>query len=159
MTPADNYNACGYCCDWMPCGKILRQCIKIGYSSAQCNKIGYSSAECIEIGYSSAQCIKIGHSSVQGNKIRNRVFSALCDNFRHCDFFRIFFLSNFWPTRARRWIIILPSRNFYGCGYWYDLMQCEKILCQCIKTRYGWNVLGLFIVRWSNKVRYSGLMY
>ena len=40
------------------------------------------SAQCIKIGYSSAQCIKIGYSSAQCIKILNRVFSALCDNFR-----------------------------------------------------------------------------
>ena len=55
----------------------------IGYSSAQCFKIGYCPVQCIKIGYSSAQCIKIGYSSAQCIKIWNRVFSALCDSFRH----------------------------------------------------------------------------
>ena len=32
-TARTNYDACGYCCNWMPCEKILWQCIKIGYSS------------------------------------------------------------------------------------------------------------------------------
>ena len=64
MTPAVNFYACGYCFDLMQCEKLLRQCIKIGYSSAQCIKIGYSSVQCIKIGYSSAQRIKIGYNFV-----------------------------------------------------------------------------------------------
>ena len=32
MTPADTYNACGYCFDLLQCEDILRQCIKMGYN-------------------------------------------------------------------------------------------------------------------------------
>ena len=91
MSPADIYNACGYCSDWMPCEKILWQCIEVGYNSAQWIRLGYSSAQCIKIRYSLVQCIRIGYSSVQCIKIWNRVFSALCDTFRHSKFFRFFF--------------------------------------------------------------------
>ena len=86
------------------CNKIgysSAQCINIRYNSAQCNKIGYSSAQYIKIGYSSVQCIKIGYSSVQCIKIWNRVFSALCDNFR-------IVFSNFSGTCAR------PGELFRG---------------------------------------------
>ena len=33
MTPAVNFYACGYCFELMQYEKIIRQCIKIGFSS------------------------------------------------------------------------------------------------------------------------------
>ena len=84
------------------------QCIKIGYSSAQCINIGYNSAQCIKIGYSSVQCFKVGFSSVQCIKIWNRVFLALCDNFRF--FFRIYV--HLCPPG----IINLPPDKFYAAA-------------------------------------------
>ena len=69
ILPPHNFCACGYCFDLKQCENILRQCIKVGYSSAQCIKVGYSSAQCIKMGYSWAQCSKIGYSSAQCIKI------------------------------------------------------------------------------------------
>ena len=43
MTPAVNFYARGFCFDKIQCEKILRQCIKIGYSWAQCIKRCYNS--------------------------------------------------------------------------------------------------------------------
>ena len=87
------------------------QCIKIGYSSAQCINIGYHSVQCIKIGYISAQCIKIGYSLAQWIKVWNRVFSALCDSFRHCEIFFIFFAHMRLPG-----IFLPPASLPYACA-------------------------------------------
>ena len=52
---------------------MVRQCIKIGYSSVQYIKIGYSSVQCFKIGYRSAQCIKIKMplSSIEDGGVHN----------------------------------------------------------------------------------------
>ena len=108
-------------------GYSSAQCIEIGFSSAQCIKIGYSSAQCIKIGYSSAQCIKVRYSSTPCIKIGiglNDSFSALWD------FFAMF------PWTPPRGLIMTPAVNFCASGYCFDLMQCGKILLQCIKIGY-----------------------
>ena len=74
------------------CIKIGNACIKIGNA---CIKIGNSVTQCIRIGYSSSQCIKIWNDS----------FSALCDNFRHCENFSKKFFG--CPPPARK--IITPA--------------------------------------------------
>ena len=51
-------------------------------------------SQCFKLGDA---CIKIGNAC---NMIRNRVFSALCDNFRHCEIFSEIFKS-FWLARRR----------------------------------------------------------
>ena len=74
------------------------QCIKIGNA---CIKIGNA---CIEIGNSVRKCKSIGYSSSQSIKIWNVSFSALCDNFRHCETISKKFLLQRRPPR----IIITP---------------------------------------------------
>ena len=51
-----------------------------------------------------SQCIKIGDACIKTDnaciKIRNRVFPALCDNFRQCEIFLKKFKSFCWPADA-----------------------------------------------------------
>ena len=69
------------------------QCIKIG----QCIKIwSRKPSQCIKIGNACikiwsrkpSQCIKIGNACIKiWNRVFSAQFSALCDNFRHCEIF------------------------------------------------------------------------
>ena len=66
-------------------------------------------------------------SSFQCIKIWNDSFSAMCDNFRHCE---IFFPKTFstifgCPPPAR--IIITPADNFYACGYFITRADIDRI--------------------------------
>ena len=79
------------------CIKIVNACIKIRDA---CIKIGNSIWLCISISYSSSQCIKIWNGS----------FSALCDNFRHCETFSKKISKNLGCPPPGR-IIITPADN------------------------------------------------
>ena len=72
------------------------QSIKIGNA---CNKIG-------------SQCIKVGNECI---KIWNGSFSALWDNFRHCETFSRNSFELF--PRAPVRIFIKPADIYYACGY------------------------------------------
>ena len=58
----------------------------------------------------------LGYEMVsQGNKIWNRVFTALCDNFRHCEIFFLEFLARPGELFRRR-EVFTPPDSFYGVG-------------------------------------------
>ena len=75
--------------------RIGNACLKIwSQKPTQCIKVGDA---CIKIwSRKSTQCVKIGNACI---KIWNRVFSALCDKFRHCEIYTKF--KNFWLARPR----------------------------------------------------------
>ena len=61
-------------------------------------------------------CIKIGNACIKiWNDSFSAQFSALCDNFRHCEIFSKKF-KKFWLAPPAR-IIITPAYKFYACGY------------------------------------------
>ena len=84
---------------------------------SQCIKIVNA---CIEIW---SQCIKVGDACVM---IWNRVFSALCDSFRHCEIFSKKFQKFMSGPPAR--FFVSPAEICYACGYCFDLMLCKKIV-------------------------------
>ena len=53
--------------------------------------------------------------------------------FRHCETF-----SKIFRGPPPGGLNMTPAVNFYASGYWFDLMQCEKILRQCIEMGYNW---------------------
>ena len=100
------------------------------------------------------QCLKIGnarikigdarnsidYSSSQWVKIWNDPFSAVCDNFRHCEtssksFSELIFFAGppAWINNTARtshdaccrWLTLLY--NCYACRYCFDLLICKKI--------------------------------
>ena len=82
-----------------------------------------------------SRSIKIGNACI---KIWNRVFSALCDNFRHWDFFEK--NQNFSAGPPAR-IIITPVDIQYACGYF--ITRADTALTYCYVRKLWWTLKEL----------------
>ena len=77
--------------------------------------------KCIKIGDA---CIKIGNACI---KIWNRVFSVLCDIFRHCEIFSQKIQKFLAGPPAR--INITPADSYYACRFFITRADIDMIYC------------------------------